>query len=307
MTALFSRAARELFRRELLPARVRWWFAAEGMREWCRLIRDELAPHLGGREQATTRIAELCAPLFRRRYALLRKAFPALPDPATAPRAVGLVMSALYRVAADPASGWIFAASGGAAVAFADHAQAEGWIAELALEARWDEVTHHLGELLIALTEGLPAHMARPRPILGEICFAAGLRYGRKIKRAFALGDTPEEALEALRMSEYVFQVNPDHWGETKLEARTGWLEGTACPWYEAPGWNGVHCGIFGQFQAGITGAFGLRYHLTTTIPRHGGHTCRIDIRPIDAAPSSTPIAIHRSKDGPVVGPGTRS
>ena len=135
--------------------------------------------------------------------------------------------------------------------------------------------------LLIALTEGLPDHMERPRPVLGEICFAAGERFARKIKRAFALAGTAEEALEVLRMSEYIFQVNPEHWGSTNPREHTGFLEGTACPWYTAQGWNGAHCGIFGQFQAGIASVFGLRYHLTTTIPKNGGHTCRIDVRPI--------------------------
>jgi hypothetical protein len=79
--------------------------------------------------------------------------------------------------------------------------------------------------------------------------------------------------------------VNPEHWGEADEKANKGWLEGTACPWYDAPGWNGAHCGIFGQFQSGISAVFGLRYHLTTTIPKNGGHTCRIDVKPI--APSS--------------------
>ena len=50
-----------------------------------------------------------------------------------------------------------------------------------------------------------------------------------------------------------------------------------------------MHCGIFGQFQSGISSVFGLRYQLTSTIPKHGGHTCRIDLRPL------------RKKDGSVV------
>jgi hypothetical protein len=29
--------------------------------------------------------------------------------------------------------------------------------------------------------------------------------------------------------------------------------EGNACPWYSRPGWNGAHCGIFGQFQSGVS------------------------------------------------------
>ena len=80
-------------------------------------------------------------------------------------------------------------------------------------------------------------------------------------------------------MSEYVFRVNPEHWSESN--GISGWLEGSACPWYSRPGWNGAHCGIFGQFQSGIASVFGLRYHLSKTIPKNGGKTCRIDVKPI--------------------------
>ena len=103
------------------------------------------------------------------------------------------------------------------------------------------------------------------------------------MKEAFRIEDLPPDppkvAMEILRMSEYVFRVNPEHWGESNGTA--GWLEGTACPWFTRPGWNGAHCGIFGQFQSGISSVFGLRYHLSKTIPKHGGHTCRIDVKPI--------------------------
>jgi hypothetical protein len=284
MTAWLSVAVRELFRRERIPVRLRWWFAAEGMCQWYHLLRDDLAPHLGGREASASALAELSAPMFARRYDILRRAHPSLPDRSADPRAPGLVLGALYRAASNEDAAWIFAASGGAPATFAEHARAERAIAPISLDARWDEVTHHLGEMLIALTEGLPARMPRARPVLGELCFAAGLRYGRKMRRAFALRGTVEEALEVLRMSEYIFKVNPEHWGDTREGDRTGWLEGTACPWYGAPGWNGAHCGIFGQFQSGIAAAFGLKYHLTTTIPKHGGHTCRIDVKPLPAA-----------------------
>jgi hypothetical protein len=82
-------------------------------------------------------------------------------------------------------------------------------------------------------------------------------------------------------MSEYVFRVNPEHWSGS--DGTAGFLEGSACLWWSRPGWNGAHCGIFGQFQSGIASAFGLRYHLSKTIPKHGGHTCRIDVKPIPA------------------------
>jgi hypothetical protein len=96
--------------------------------------------------------------------------------------------------------------------------------------------------------------------------------------------DPAKDATEVLRMSEYLFRVNPDHWGATRPDEHTGYLEGTACPWYASPGWNNIHCGIFGQVQAGISSTFGLKYVLTSTIPKHGGHTCRIDLKPLSAA-----------------------
>jgi hypothetical protein len=217
--------------------------------------------------------------MLARRYDELRRACPSLPDRGVEPRAAGLAMGALHRVASHPGVEWVFDAVGGAPVTFAEHLRAERWLAPLPSSARWIELTHHLGEVLVALTEALSARMDRVRPILGAICFEAGVRSGRRMKKAFALGDGPDAAFEVLRMSEYVFRVNPEHWARSDA-ASTGWLEGTACPWYVAPGWNGAHCGIFGQFQSGVASAFGLRYHLTSTIPKHGGHTCRIDVRP---------------------------
>jgi hypothetical protein len=280
-----ARVAREVFRREVIPTRLLWWFVAEGTCEWLHLLRRELSDPLGGRDRAGAIIAELARPMFARRYAILRAAHPGLPDLADEPRALGLVMGGLYRTASNRGETWLFEPLGGAPHTFAEHARAEALLRGVPLRARWEEVTNHLGELLVALTEGLPRHMDRARPVLGEICFRAGLHFGRKIKKAFALGDAPAEALECLRMSEYVFRVNPEHWGKSDPKGRTGYLEGTACPWFTAPGWNGAHCGIFGQFQSGISAVYGLRYHLTTTIPKHGGSTCRIDVKPIPLQP----------------------
>ncbi len=293
MADLFSLAVRELFRRELLPVRLRWWFAAEGMCDWYKVLDRDLAPHLGGRTRARAALARLSVPMLHRRYDIVRRAHPRLPDRRVDPRAVALVMGGLYRVASKPDSAWIFDDVGGAPRTLRDHARAERLMASIDPQARWEEVTTHLGELLIALTDRLPDSLPRARPILGEICFAAGDRFARRVARAYDLplggAPNPELAIELLRMSEYVFRVNPDHWGEGRASDRTGWLEGNACPWYTAPGWNGAHCGIFGQFQSGISAAFGLRYNLSKTIPKHGGGTCRVDLKP---------IALRRSADG---------
>jgi hypothetical protein len=233
--------------------------------------------------------------MFERRYAALRGAHPSLPDPAADPRAPALVTSALYRLWTTPKAGWILSGLGGPPRSPRDHLRAESLVRALSPQARWEEVTVHLGELLIVLTEDLPAHLPHSRKVLGDICFDMGARYGASMRRFFGLPETghhPEHAIEILRMSEYVFRVNPEHWGASDAASNTGYLEGTACPWFTRPGWNQAHCGIFGQFQAGISSVFGLRYHLSRTIPKHGGETCRIDLKP---------IGLRRGKDGPPV------
>ncbi|MBI2391437.1 MAG: hypothetical protein HYV09_17740 [Deltaproteobacteria bacterium] len=289
MATLLARAVRETFRRERIPTRLLWWFSAEGMADWFSLLREQLAPHLApppardfDLDHSARVLAEVARPMLERRYELLRASFPHLPDRVLDPRAPGLVLGALYRIASYPSARWIFAPLGGAPRTFREHLFAERAIAPMPLASRWMELTAHLGELLVSITERMPAHLPRVRPILGEICFSAGERFARRMKRAFELETTPASALELLRMSEYVFRVNPDHWGGADPASNTGWLEGTACPWYDAPGWNGAHCGIFGQFQSGIASAFGLRYQLTSTVPKHGGHVCRIDVRPLE-------------------------
>jgi len=285
MISPLATTVRRVFREEKIPVRFLWWFAAEGMADWYELVADELAPHVEGRPRARALLAELTTPMLRRRYDLLRAAQPELPDPALNRRALGLAMGVLYRVASNPTARWVLHELGGGPRSFAEHLEAERLMGCVPLRARWEEITCHLGELLIALTEGLPAHHPRARGWLGDVCFAAGVRCGQKMKKAFELEATPANALEVLRMSEYVFRVNPEHWGSADSDRRTGWLEGTACPWYTAPGWHPAHCGIFGQFQSGIASVYGLRYHLTTTIPKHGGHTCRIDVKPISLRP----------------------
>jgi hypothetical protein len=206
-----------------------------------------------------------------------------LPDLSREPRAVPLLMSALYRVPRASRAAWIFGALGGPPRGAWESARARFLLGGLDARERWNEVATHLGELLVVLTEDLPAELPHARKILGDICFDAGAEYAERVRRAFGIPsdppDPPRVAMEILRMSEWVFQVNPEHWSES--DGRAGWLEGTACPWYSRPGWNGAHCGIFGQFQSGVASVFGLRYHLSKTIPKHGGHTCRVDVKPI--------------------------
>ena len=292
----FARVTREAYRREIVPERVLWWFAADGMRDWFRVLAKHLAPHLTGGD-ARALLSTMAARTFERRWDAMRalprsgaraRALGALPDRARDPRALPLLMSALYR-ADSPRhprarkSAWIFDGLGGAPRGTSERMRARVLLSSLDVRERWYEVATHLGELLVVLTEDLPAHLPHARKILGDICFDSGARYAERIKKVLAIPDAPPDppavAMEILRMSEYVFRVNPEHWGAS--DGTAGWLEGTACPWYTRPGWNGAHCGIFGQFQSGIASVFGLRYHLSKTIPKHGGHTCRIDVKPI--------------------------
>jgi hypothetical protein len=298
--AVLTRATREAYRREILPERLLWWMAGEGMRDWYRVVAKNLAPHLAASgtprlatiEETRALMARLGARMFERRWDALRelprrglraRAVGELPDRARDPRAVALLMSALYRVDRAPRAAWIFDGLGGGPRTAAERVRARVLLSSLDVRERWEEVATHLGELLVVLTEELPAHLPHARKILGDICFESGAHYAERVKRAFAMPDVPPDppkaAMEILRMSEYVFRVNPEHWSES--DGTSGWLEGSACPWYSRPGWNGAHCGIFGQFQSGIASVFGLRYHLSKTIPKHGGKTCRIDVKPI--------------------------
>jgi hypothetical protein len=272
MATLVGRLSREVYRRELLPARVRWWLAAEGMRDWYRVLGSRLRPHV---DDSRALLAAISVRMFERRYVALREAHPEarLPSPEDRHGVVVEVMRALYRIDRASTSAWIFSSDSNATriSRVAERLRGHRLLASIDADARWREVTAHLGELLIVLTEDLPPHLPHARKILGEICFGAGVRFADRVKQTMGI----------LRMSEYVFRVNPEHWGATDATLRTGFLEGTACPWFMRPGWNGAHCGIFGQFQAGIASVFDLRYLLSKTIPKHGGHTCRIDLKPM--------------------------
>jgi hypothetical protein len=270
VSSLVAKATREVYRRELLPERALWWLAAAGMRDWYRVLAKRLAPHVTDSKKL---LSELSIRMFERRGDVL----------GVRGRDLALLMGALYRIDHAPKAGWIFDGIGGPARGPAELVRARVLLSKRGTFERWNEVATHLGELLIVLTEDLPPHLDHARKILGDICFDAGLKYAQRVKKVLSIADDapdqPALAMEVLRMSEYVFRVNPEHWGHS--DGTSGWLEGTACPWFSRPGWNGAHCGIFGQFQSGISSAFGLRYHLSKTIPKHGGHTCRIDVKPI--------------------------
>ncbi len=272
-----AQAARLLYAHELIPARVRWWLAARGMLDWFRMLERGLQSHLGTSTRSV--LARAAGRLFETRYGVLCTLHPRLAGDNSPAR----LMAALYRMKPGDRRSWIFGDVWSAS--YVELARGQLLIRKLSAHERWAEVTVHLGELLIVLTNQLPEHLPHARKIVGDICFESGKHFAERTRRVFGMPSTsanaPKDAIEILRMSEYIFRVNPEHWDQADPQTNSGFLEGTACPWFSRPGWDRVHCGIFGQFQAGISAAFGLRYQLSQTIPKHGGHTCRIDLKPL--------------------------
>ena len=285
---------RQAYKREVLPARVRWWMAAAGLRDWFRFVAKELEPHLG--EDARTAMAELVAEMWSRRYDDVCTRWTWL-DSSADRRAIASWAAGLYRINPRSRGLWLWDGVGGPPLGAAQWWHAHRSIAPASTEDRWQEITVHLGEWLIVLTECLPAKLPRANAVLGDICFRAGVRYaeavanvmgiahaGHRVDRIGGRATLPpnplvKNAIEILRMSEYLFRVNPTH--ESATEGQGGYIAGSSCPWHPRPGWQRMHCGIFGQFQSGIASVFGLSYHLTKTIPKHGGDVCRIDLKPI--------------------------
>lgn len=276
---LLAPVLREVWRRERLPSTVRWTLAASALRDWLRVLRRGLRDPLG--DEATATVAGLAGAAFRRRYDVLRAEHRHLPD--ADPQTIAAVMGGLYQLPLDRRARWILDGTGGAPRG------ARGWLRSRALlrpldhDARWRELSVHLGEVLIVVTEELPARVPRARQLVASLCHDMGAAYARRMHRTLDLpADRPVgNAIEVLRTSEFLFRVNPVHLAAADEAARTGFIDGNACPWWSRPGWQPLHCGIFGQFQAGVCSVYGLKYRLTTTIPRHGGDHCRVDLTPL--------------------------
>lgn len=276
-----AQVMREAYRLEQIPVRLRWVLVSAAMRDWFRVLSSKLRPHL--EEQTREVLTTLAAQMFERRYDDLRGKIPALPSRERDPRVVPLLMAGLYHLPLFPKAAWIFEGLGGGPRGLSERGRMLMLTRRLSPTQRWEEVTVHLGEILIVLTEQLPAQLPRARQIVAQICFQMGEWYARHACKLFGLsldGPGVEHALEILRMAEYIFRVNPQHSTLADPSTNTGSIEGNACPWYTRPGWGPGHCGIFGQFQSGVCSVFGLRYQLTTTIPKHGGHICRVDLKP---------------------------
>ncbi len=273
---LLNRIAREVLRKEALPPALLWLMAADGMVAWYRWLSRGLTEHLG--DSTKPILARCMAQAFERRFESLQRVRPLPRDE----RALPLVIAGLYRAPSARKIGWVFDGIGGGPRSLQEKLRAFRLVAPLDYRTRWIEVATHLGEVLIALTDRLPQEgLPGASSILGQICFDAGVRYAEGARDRWQLPYSPASAIEVLRIGEYVFRVNPEHTAES--DERTGMIEGSACPWYMRPGWHRMHCGIFGQFQAGVSSVFGLKYNLTKTIPRHGGDSCRVDLVPLNA------------------------
>ncbi|MCA9618431.1 MAG: hypothetical protein KC731_05410 [Myxococcales bacterium] len=275
-------ATRQALAEERLPALMRWSFASEGTAYWLGYVEGRLAKRLDDTEKARRLLAEGVAPALLRRYDVLAETLP-LPDRRREPSAVATLMKALHPGPIFRSQDWMLAEVGGPARGLAQILAGQRWVRSLDAEAKWHEVTVHLGEMLVSLTEELRDRLPHLSGFLGEACHAFGVQVGRGVKWSFDLPDDVESAIEVLRMGEYIFRVNPQHESGKRPDG-SGYLEGNACPWFPRPGWGGMHCGIFGRFQDGCASVFGLDYRLKTTIPRHGGDVCRVELRPIPPA-----------------------
>jgi hypothetical protein len=282
LAPLATQALRASYRREILPASVRWTLASAAMRDWIRGVAKALRSDLPDTSRQV--VADTVAQLFERRYDVLRESHPGLPDRQNDPRAVAKFMAGLYQLELQPKARWIFDGVGGAPRGVTERFESQRLSFVLSAEERWMESATHLGQLLIVMTELLPAELPKARQRLASICFDMGAAYASRIAKLYGMSSSdnlPANAIEILRMGEYIFRVNPVHTSSTDPVENTGVLEGDSCLWYSLPGWERGHCGIFGQFQAGICSVFGLSYKLDQTIPKHGGDICRVTLHPI--------------------------
>ena len=267
---------RAVLRTERLPTAALWLMAADGMALYLRLMARAVGDAVGcDRTQARQIVAEVMARMWRRRYAAMRDTFPMLP-PATDAEIV-TTMRGLYCAPGNRKTLWMYDALGGLPTDRRARLRSLRRTLALGPRACWNELATHLGDLLIVSTQSLgDLGVPRANQVIARMCHQSGVAYGELFKRRYRLPDTAEAAIEVLRIGEYIWQVNPEH--ESAADGQTGHIDGSACHWYQQSGWHPMHCGIFGQFQNGVSSVFGMRYSLTTTIPRHGGDRCRIDL-----------------------------
>src|SRR6185295_9252743 len=121
-----------------MPARVRWWLAAAGMCDWYRVLARQMEPVVAPRDPRAL-LSAISVRMFERRGAVLH-----VHDA----RDRTALMRALYRIGAHPKAAWIF---GDDRPTFAARVRGRRLLARMTPLERWNEVTTHLGELLIVL------------------------------------------------------------------------------------------------------------------------------------------------------------
>lgn len=275
------RQLRASFARESVDPTPLWLIASEGTAAWIRTIESALGDHLQDRQRARAILTAACDEMYRRRAKALA---PALADvvEGASPGQLRALFEVLYPGLVGSTIRWsldgLSSKSPGALVLL----QAMQRVHQVPAKVRWLEVSHHIGELAIVLTDLLPRENV-PRAVgwLGDVCHAFGKEVAELAVSLFDLPLTMESAIETLRMGEFLFRVNPDHSSGTGDQQHPGFIEGNACLWVERPGWKPVHCGVLGRFQAGMSSVFGYTYSLTQTIPKHGGDICRITMAPV--------------------------
>lgn len=288
------RQLRSSFAAESVNPWLLWLVASEGLAAWIRYLDQDLGEHLRDRHRAREILTAACAEMLRRRISSL--------PPSVAQRLEGAdsadiraFFEALSPGIVARSIRWSFEGLSKDSPPMAATLRAWRLLQNMDGKSRWLEVSHYLGELAIVLSQMLPKQNV-PRAIgwLGDVCHHFGKEVAELAASLFRMPTTMESAIEILRMGEFLFRVNPEHSSGMDQTKGTGFIEGTACLWYTRPGWQQVHCGILGQFQAGISEVFGQSYSLTQTIPKHGGDTCRITMTPVQLRTKAAPVKPER-------------
>lgn len=288
-----------------------WYFASEGLAAWIRALERALGDHLDDRQRARALIVEACKDLYLRRISALpeplAQTFHAALPTQTRLTEIRAFFEALYPGPLARSIRWSLSGLSQDPPDLSLQLQAWRRMLEMDPRTRWLEVSHHLGELAIVLTERLPQHQV-PRAVgwLGDVCYQFGREVGELATSTFDMPRTLDSAIEVLRMGELLFRVNPEHLSGLEPDTGIGFIEGNACLWYERPGWGPMHCGVLGRFQAGLAEVFDFRYSLTKTIPKNGGNTCRISLTPLKEPlkePTETPGQVARPTAAPNVSP----
>jgi uncharacterized protein (DUF2236 family) len=275
------RRIRASFAAESLNPTSLWLVASEGTAAWIRYIESALGEHLDDRFRARAMITKACGEMYQRRSQAFASEIARMVD-GSKDTELRAFFAALYPGPVGSSIRWSLEGLSKTAPGAGEVLQALQRVNKIPSKELWLEVSHHLGELAIVLTDLLPRENV-PRAVgwLGDVSHTFGKEVAELIVSLFDLPKTMEGAIETLRMGEFLFRVNPEHKSGIDDEQKSGFIEGNACLWYERPGWKPVHCGVLGRFQAGTTGFFGYTYSLTQTIPKHGGDTCRISMAPV--------------------------